>query len=115
MADIQCGESVDGVSGDEMVSFRFTNDQEQDIRFSVSNNTSIPILKIMDSEGRYVERVYAMECDEDECDGVVFTIKELSPGEYTVEIMANGKGGEFEVDVTCSVESMGAKGTVVFS
>ena len=80
--------------------------------FSVTNNMFIPILKIKDSAGRYVERIYTTECDEDECHGVMFTINGLFPGEYIVEIMTNGKGGEFKVDMMCSAESMGAKGTV---
>lgn len=105
MLDIDCGQTVNGIAGDAKASvdsFRFTNDQEQDIVFSVTNNTFFPILKIKNSEGRIVERVDAMDCDEDECDGVTFKIEAVFPGEYTVEIMPNGNGGEFKVDMMCS-------------
>ena len=112
LPDIQCGQSMDGIADDELKSFQFSNLKEQDVIFAVSNDSFAPTLKIRDSAGYYVESVDVTDCDVAICDGVLFTANALSPGLYTVEIVSDGKGGGFHVDVICSVEPLDGEGTV---
>ena len=104
LPDIQCGQSMDGIAGDDMHLFQFTNLKEQNMMFAITNDSFTPILNIKDSAGHYVERVDVTDCDVDICDGVIFTAKALSPGFYTVEMVSDGTGGDFHIDMICSGE-----------
>merc|ERR1719334_2651518 len=96
--DIDCGQSTVGLAtGGETVSFQFVNDYEQDIFLSDSNSTFNPLLSLKDSSGQYLQGAFAQE------DGSFLTTK-LSPGEYIVEMVGNGDGGIFKVDMMCSNE-----------
>lgn len=114
--DIECGQTVDGITdgiaGDEVMSLRFTNDQERDAMFIVTNNTIAVNLTVKDVEGRYVKNVHVKNCDEDECDGVMVTINALPAGLYIVELIVDGNGREFGVNMICSDEAMDGEGTL---
>ena len=106
--DIECGTSiVDIASAEQPVSLRFTNDYERDISLIDSNSAFIPVLKIKDSEGLYIDSISATDCVEKECDGKVYTMKAVQRGVYTVEMIPNDEGGEFKVDMMCSGDLFG--------
>ena len=107
MPKIECGQSVDGVAGDEMVVFQFTNDQQRNVMFATSNRTFMPILKIKDSANEYVESILGTDCGQADCDDMIFTINGLPSGHYMVEMIPNENGGEFKVEMMCSTQSLG--------
>ena len=91
--DIDCGQSTVGLAtGGRTISFQFTNDHEQDIFLSDSNSTFTPMLALKDSSGQYLRGAFANE------DGS-FSMTKMSPGEYIVEMVPNGDGGIFKVDI----------------
>ena len=103
--DMDCGQTTKGTVPDaHILSFQFTNTQKQDIRIVDTNNTFVPVLKIKDSAGRYLESTNVTECGEQQCHGKVFTMKALLRGAYTVEMTASKNGGEFNVQMMCSNE-----------
>jgi len=105
--DIECGQSTVGaVKEGERISFEFVIDQKQDVVLRDTNNSFIPFLTLKDAAGRYLESVSAIDCDEDDCDEKVFSMKPLFPGTYSVEMVPDGKGGMFKVDMLCSTGSM---------
>ena len=101
--DIECGQSIVGtaVKG-QIVTIHLTKHHEQDIFLADTNSTFVPVLNIKDSAGRYVESGFAVDCDGMKCDGKVFTMKGISRGQYIIEMIPDGEGGEYEVDVMCS-------------
>lgn len=103
--EISCGQSITGITTTgETVSFQFTNDQQQDIHLSDLNSTFIPVLTVKNSNGQYIESAFATDCDTHEladCDGKVFPMT-MPNGEYIVEMIPNGNGGAFKVDMMCS-------------
>ena len=118
--DVFCdGTSSGFIIGNETISFRFNMDQQQDIHFVDTDYTFIPILKLKNSVDRYVANEIAADCNEWECDGMSFTIKSLSRGMYTVQLLPVPNGGNatnFRVNMICSNgSSSGIAGTVRFS
>ena len=110
--DIECGQSiVDIASAKQLISLRFANDYERDISLIDSNSTFIPVLKIKDSEGLYIDSISATNCVKKECDGKMYTMKAMPRGVYTVEMIPNDEGGEFKVDMMCSGKSGKMNGT----
>ena len=103
ISDIKCGQSTVGTAlKGQIVTIHLTNDHEQDIFFVDTNSTFVPVLNIKDSAGRYIESAFAVDCDETKCDGKVFTMKGLSRGQYIIEMIPDGEGGQYKVDVMCS-------------
>ena len=117
--DVFCEDISSGfIIGNETISFRFNVDHQQDVSFVDTDNTFFPILKLKDSVGRYVANEIATDCNEWECDGMSFTIKSLSRGMYTVQLLPVPNGGNatnFKVNMICSNgSSSGITGTVRF-
>ena len=115
VSTIECGQSVDGMAGDELTVFQFTNGQERNVMFAISNRTFMPILKIKDSADEYVESVTATGCDEADCDDMVFMINGLSSGHYIVEMIPIENDGKFQVEMMCSPQSLGARDGISMS
>ena len=103
---------MDGIAGDEIVSFRFTNDNEQNVMFTASNGTFQPILKIKDPTTDYVESISATDCGQADCDDMIFTINGLPSGQYIAEMIPIENGGQFKVNMMCSNESVDGEGTL---
>ena len=111
---IDCGQSLTGITmAGETISFQITNDQKQDIYLSDSNSTFIPVLTVRDSNGQYLQSAFAIDCDGRHnvadsfyCDGGYGTVFPLtfSSGQFIVEMIPNGNGGAFKLDVVCSVD-----------
>ena len=72
----------------------------------------MPSVTIKDAEGRYIESGFTTDCNGEDCDGTAVMVKALSPGMYTVQMTASGRGGEFKVDMMCSNDLVGDEGTV---
>ena len=85
--------------------FRLINDQHQDVSLK-ANTSSVSgfVLRIKDSEGRYIQSAMTTQCDEEECNGNVFTMKALPRGVYTVEMTVDEDGGDFKMDIICSID-----------
>ena len=102
--DIGCGQHAVGIAPKgEIVYFRLINNQHQHV--SLKLNTSLvsgSVLKIRDSEGRYIESAISTHCDGDDCNGNVFTMKALPRGVYTAEMIVDEKSEDYEVDMMCS-------------
>ena len=110
---IECGQSVDGVAGDELTVFQFTNDQQRNVMFATSNRTFMPILKIKDTGDEYMEKVLGTDCGRADCDEMMFTINGLPSGHYIVEMIPIENAGEFKVEMMCSSDLGKAKGTLL--
>ena len=109
---VHCGQSISGiVTGDETISFQFTNDHIRDVILVDTNNSFVPKVTIQDAAGRYIESGFITNCNGEDCDGNAFMVKGLSPGLYHVELTGN-QIGEFKVDMTCSNDSDDVKGTL---
>ena len=105
--DIECGQSTVSIPRKgEVVYFRLINNQYQDV--SLKTNSSLMsgyVLKIKDSEGRHIQSAIPSPCDEKECNGKVFTMRALPRGVYTVEMPVDRDGGDFEVNMKCSIDA----------
>ena len=112
--DIECGRSTVGsVKKDDTVSFQFAVDEQQDVVLMDWNNTFIPRASFKDFAGRNLYSVSATDCGEDDCVGTVFSVKAVTAGRYTMEMVPDGKGGMFKVDMMCSAVSMDEKGMML--
>ena len=101
--DIDCGQSYSGIATNgQSVSFQFANAHEEDISLIDTNNTFVPVVMVKNSEGRYIDSVFATDCNIKECDGKMFTIKALSREAHILEMIPDGNGGAFQVDVLCT-------------
>jgi len=101
--DIDCGQSsADIVAEKEVVSFKFNNVEDQDVYLFDSNQSFVPVLIIKDSVGQYVASGSVTNCDDKDCDGNVFMMNAMPRGEYILELVPDGNGGMFKVEMTCS-------------
>ena len=102
-SDIGCGQSTEGFGAKgQIVSFQFAIDQQQDVQLVDTNNSFVPILKVKDSQNRYIDGAFTTDCDQKECEGTVFTMKAVPRGVYTVEMIAKDNG-DFKVDMMCTI------------
>ena len=102
--DIGCGQSTIGsASKGQIISFQFTIDQPRDVQLVDTNNSFVPILKVKDSENRYIDNVFTKDCDQRDCEGTVFTMKAVPRGVYTVEMIVD-EYGDFKVDMLCPID-----------
>ena len=101
---IECGKSAMGiVSKGQIISLQFTIDQQQDIQLMDVNHSFAAILNIKDSENRYIDNTFTKTCDQKKCEGMVFTVKSVSRGTYTVGMIPEGNGGYFKLDMLCPI------------
>ena len=103
-SDIGCGQKFEGIaSKGQIVSFQFTIDQQQDFQLVDTNNSFVPILKVKDTENRYIDSGFTTKCDQKECEGTIFTMKAVPRGVYTVEMIVD-EDGNFQLDMICSID-----------
>ena len=101
--DAGCGQSFSGfVTNGKSVSFQLSDSHEQGISLIDTNNTFVPVVMVKDSEGRYIDNVLAADCTEKKCQGKIFTMKELPREAHILELIPDGNGGAFQVDVLCT-------------
>ena len=104
---IECGQSTVGiVFKGQIVSFEFTMEQQEDVQFVDTNNSFVPILKIKDSDNRYIDGGFTTNFEQKDCEGTVFTVTALPRGVYTVQMIAEDDG-DFKVDMMCSIDDRG--------
>ena len=110
---IYCGQTTTGnTNGNQTIYFQFTNDEEQNVIIVDRHNSFMPSVTIKDSEGRYIDSGLTTDCNGEDCDGTALMVKALSPGMYTVQMTASGDGGEFKVDMMCSIELVETEGKI---
>ena len=113
--DLGCGSTktvdVDSIGADVML-FRFVIDDRNDMVFVDHNNSFRPMGILKDEAGRNLKSLFASKCGDNDCGGKVFSMKNMSAGQYVLELVPDGEGGPFTVDLQCAATSMGDKGNV---
>lgn len=117
-SDIGCDQSTEGFGAKgQIVSFQFAIDQKQDVQLVDTNNSFVPILKVKDSNNRYIDGAFTTDCDRKECEGTVFTMKRVAREVYIVEMIVDDDG-DFKVDMVCSIDDQKrvdvSQGTVLY-